>query len=382
VINYGKHYIDKSDLLSVLKTLKNGNLTQGNQIFKFESSLNKYFGSKYACVLSNATAGLYLLSELLNWKKNDVIFLSPLTFLAGANSVARSGAKPFFIDIDLKNYNMDLNILEMSLKKNANNAKAIIATDYSGIPCDWRSLRYLANKYKCSLINDNCHAMGTKYYGNTKYAIRYADFVVQSYHAVKNFTTGEGGSVLLNNKEIHKQLAMLRTHGIYKTDHRKNKKQWLYDIERIGYNFRLTDIQASLGISQIKKLNKFVNKRLKIAKVYDEFFLKFQDFHVPFKNKHFQSSYHLYPLLINFKRLNKKKEDLFTYLKKSKINLQVHYIPTYRFKFYKKKYDYNFKSFPNTEFFYKNALSLPIYFDLKIKDQKKILKNIKNFFGI
>lgn len=379
VINYGNHYTDKKDIQSVVNVLKNKNLTQGEKILEFENNLSKYFGSKFACSLSSATSGLYLISELLKWKKKDLIFLSPLTFLAGANSVARSGAFPYFIDIDKDTYNIDPNKLEHEIKKNKlKKIKAVIATDYAGAPCDWKALKYLSKKYNFVLINDNCHALGTKYYNDTKYAIKYSDFVVHSYHAVKNFTTGEGGSILTNDKKIFNTLVNLRSHGIHRNKLNLNKK-WIYDLKNIGYNFRLTDIQASLGISQLKKLNKFVTRRREIAKIYDKYLNGNRNFILPYVSKNFKSSYHLYPIQINFLKFKKTKENLLKFLFKKKINLQVHYIPTYRFEFYKKNFHYNVKSFPITEKFYKNAFSLPIFYDLKKIDQMKVIKNIFKF---
>ncbi len=336
MINYGLHYLDKEDIKSVIKVLKSKNLTQGKKVFEFENSLCNYFGAKYTCSLSSATSGLYLISQILEWKKRDIIFLSPLSFVAGANSIVRSGAFPNFIDIDNKTFNIDPNKLEYAIKKNKlDKIKAVIATDYSGVPCDWKALRFLANKYNFILINDNCHAMGSKYYNDTRYAIKYADLVVHSYHAVKNITTGEGGSVLTNNKKIFERLIKLRSHGIEREKKHLHKK-WIYDLNEIGYNFRLTDIQASLGISQLEKLNNFVTKRRKIAKIYDNIFEKISHCNIPFDNKNFKSAYHLYPLQINFSALKKTKEKLMKFLLDRKINLQVHYIPTYRFKYYKK----------------------------------------------
>lgn len=379
MINYGQHYLDKKDFLGVLEVLSSKNLTQGKFVEIFEKNLVNYFGSKYACSISNATSGLYLLSEIFNWNKNDDIFLSPLTFLAGANSVARSNAKPNFIDINKDNYNLDLNILEHQIKKKKYSAKAIIATDFAGLPCDWKSLRFIANKYQCRLINDNCHALGSSYYNSRKYAAKYADCVVQSYHAVKNFTTGEGGSVLTNNKKIYEKLKSLRSHGIFKNTYSRKSKPWWYDMSSIGYNFRLTDIQASLGISQIKKLNIFVKRRREIAKIYDTFFNYYNDIQIPWSNKNFKSSYHLYTLQINFKKFKKKRENLFNFFWKRNINLQVHYIPTYKFKFYKKKYNINEKNFPNTEKFYENEISLPIFYKLENSMVQKISESLIKF---
>ena len=384
MINYGRHFIDSNDIRAVLKVLKGNNLTQGAQIINFEKKLNNYFGSKYACVVSNGTSALYILSDILGWEKNDVIFSSPISFMAGSNSILRKGAKPFFIDIEKTSYNIDPNIIEEKLKnkKIKKNAKAIIATDYAGHPCDWKSLNYLANKYNLVLINDNCHSMGSSYLNKKNYAIKYADFVVQSYHAVKNFTCGEGGSILTNNKEKYEKIKLLRNHGIERNKNKYNQKGlWFYDMLSLGSNYRLTDMQAALGISQIKKLDKFVSYRRKKAMFYREYLKKIDFVSTPSENKDVKHSYHLYPVLINFKKLKKNKQEMFRYFKQNKINLQMHYIPTYKFSFYKKMFKYDRRKYPNSENFYQNSFSLPIFYGMKNLDQIKVINVLKNYLG-
>ncbi len=201
IINYGKQTIENSDIQSVLKTLKSGYLTQGPKVQEFEKLLNKKFGSKYSAVVSNGTAALFIVAKALGWKKKDVIITSPITFLASANCIESTGAKVDFVDINDNDFTIDIHHLETKLKYNKK-IKAIVAVDYAGHPCDWKLLRRLADKYKIKLINDNCHAIGSKYFDNFKYAIKYADIVTHSYHAVKSITTGEGGAILTNQKKF------------------------------------------------------------------------------------------------------------------------------------------------------------------------------------
>ena len=382
MLNYGRHYIDSSDIRAVQKALKSNNLTQGIEIIKFEKKLNNFFGSKYACALSNATSALYILGDILDWKKNDIIFCSPISFMAGSNSILRKKTKPFFIDIERKYYNIDPNLIEdnLKIKKIKKNAKAIIATDYAGHPCDWKALKYLADKHNLILINDNCHSMGSSYFNMKSYAIEYADYVVQSYHAVKNFTCGEGGGILTNNRENYEKIKLIRNHGI-KRDFKKQQKigPWFYDMLTLGSNFRMTDMQAALGTSQLTKLNKFVTFRRKKAKFYTKYLGQLENVEVPTENKYIKHSYHLYPILIDFSKIKKTKKSMFYYFKKNQINLQTHYIPTYKFSFYKKLFKYDYKNFPNSENFYKRSLSLPLFYKINLCDQIKVIDVLKSF---
>ena len=382
MINYGKHYLDKNDINSINNVLKRKLLTQGNEIEKFEKNLCQYFGSKYALAVSSGTAALNIISKILDWKKDDIIFCSPITFVSSSNCILHQGASPLFIDINKDTFNIDTDLLKKQLRKKkiSNKAKAIIATDFGGNPCDWRELKKISKKYNLVLINDNCHALGASMENNKKYAVKYADIISHSYHAVKNMTTGEGGSILTNNKKIFDKAKILRSHGIIKNINKS--EPWNYEMIQLGSNNRLTDIQATLGSSQLKKLNKFVKYRQSLAKFYDinfsdtKYFLKQK---IEKKNK---SSYHLYPLIIDFKKLKKKKSNLFKYLKKKEIFLQVHYKPIYKFKYYRSIKIFRNVSLKNAESFYKKEVSLPIYYGLSKKNQIRIINYIKKFLNI
>jgi dTDP-4-amino-4,6-dideoxygalactose transaminase len=377
-INYGQHFIDRQDILSVVEVLKSNFLTQGKSVKNFESNLNSYFGSKYSCVVSNGTAALYLAAHALNWKRGDIVFCSPITFLASSNCILSQKATPYFIDINDTSYNIDPYLIEKKLKINSvkNKAKAIVATDFAGNPCDWEMLKYLSKKYSLKLINDNCHAMGAKYQGSKKYAVKFADIVTQSYHPVKNFTTGEGGSILTNSLSIYNKIQTLRSHGINRN--KKEIKLWGYRMIDFGYNYRLTDIQAALGISQLKKLDKFVEYRNRLAKLYDEHLKHNIYCKIPEANKNIYQGRHIYPLLIDFKKLKKTREDLFRLFNKNNIKLQVHYIPIYQQPYYKNTLVKKFNC-PIAEDFYSKEVTLPLYFNLKKKDQLKCI-NILNEF--
>ncbi len=373
IINYGKQTIDNSDIESVIKTLKSGYLTQGPKVKEFEKALNKKFGSKYSVVVTNGTAALFIVAKTLGWKKNDVIVTTPITFVASANCVESTGAKVEFVDINKYNFTIDIPSLEKKLKSNKK-IKGIIAVDYAGHPCDWKSLRKLANKYKVTLINDNCHAMGSKYFQDSKYAIKYADVVTHSYHAVKSITSGEGGSILTNQKKLHKKFLNIRSHSMNKNS---KKASWFYSINEVGFNYRLSDIQCALGISQLKKLDRFIYKRRKIAELYRKLLKNDKRFILPYEDKNVYHSYHLFPLQINFNFSKITKKSLFNKMMKSGFRLQVHYIPIHLQPYYKKKYKFKRKDFINSEKFYENVLSLPLYPSLNFKDVKKVVKVLK-----
>ena len=373
IINYGRQTIDNSDIKSVVKTLKSNYLTQGPKVLEFEKAINKKFGSRYSVAVSNGTAALFIATKALGWKKKDIIITTPITFLATANCIENLGAKTDFVDINEKDFTIDIKKLEKKLKKNKK-IKGVIAVDYAGHPSDWKSLRKLADKYKFTLINDNCHAIGAKYNNNLKYAIKYADIVTHSYHPVKTITTGEGGAILCKDKKIYKKVVRTRSHSIIKN--KPNIKSWHYDVYEVGFNYRMSDIQCALGLSQLKKLSQFVKKRRLIANYYKKLLKDDKRFILPSENKDIFHSYHLFPLQIDFNKTKINKSILFKKMKKKGINLQVHYIPIYRQPFYRKKYNFKKENFKNSERFFKRVLSLPIYPSLTFKEANRVIKTI------
>jgi perosamine synthetase len=381
MISYGKQSIDQSDIDAVIKVLKGDWLTQGVAVETFEDDLQKYFGAKHVCAVSNGTAALHLAALSLGWQSNDIIITSPLTFLATANCILYAGATPDFVDIDPISYTIDPNKVEKKLKHYRSigkNVKAVIGIDFAGHPCDWKALRDIADNYSLQLVNDNCHALGATFQNDKQYAVKYADLVTQSYHPVKHITTGEGGAVLTNNSELDERVRRLRTHGISKNPNllETNDGPWYYEMHEMGFNYRITDFQCALGSSQLKKLDNFLEKRREIAKIYDESFFNVDNMKIPKNHNYKQHGYHLYPLQIDFDKLTLTKLEFFEKMKESGINLQVHYIPVHLQHYYQKNYGFNSGDFPVSERFYRNEVSLPIYAELSRKEVRIVVNNI------
>ena len=382
IIKYGSQTISKEDIKLTTKVLSNDYLTQGPEVINFENNLKKNFGAKYCSAVSSGTAALHLAVMSLSLAKNSKIITTPMTFVATSNSIIMNNLIPEFVDIESSSYTIDLNKLEHKLKKDKK-VKAVIGVDYAGNICDWESLSFLSKKYNIKLINDNCHAIGTKYKGKINYACKYADIVTQSYHPVKAITTAEGGSILTNNKKIYEKVSKLRSHGINRSNELKKKHgSWYYSIEELGYNYRLTDIQSALGNSQLKKLNKFISERRRLAKIYNNEFKGISELTIPKQRENCRHSYHLYPLLIDFKRLKMSKKNFFLIMQKKEIYMQVHYVPVHYHQYYKKKFNLKKGDFPISENFYDKEVSLPIYPSLKKNQIFKVINNIKNILSI
>jgi len=285
MIPYGRQFIDKEDIEAVLKILKSDWITQGPKIQEFEKALAKYCGARYAVVCSSGTAALHLAYLTAGLKKGDEVITSPNTFAATANMLLAVGAKPVFCDIRLDTYNIDESQIEKLI---ISRTKAIVPVHFAGHPCEMEKISKIAKKHKLLVIEDACHALGAKYKNLKVGSCKYSDMAVFSFHPVKSITTGEGGAILTNNEKFYKKLILLRSHGIHKDEKDKNI------MTELGYNYRLTDIQAALGISQFKKLDGFIRARRRVIKWYEKELKNIKDIILPQELKDIYSAWHIY----------------------------------------------------------------------------------------
>ncbi len=377
MLYYGEPTISDFQIKKVSSVLKKKYITQGKETEKFEKSLSKNLGCKYSVVVSSGTAALHLAGKTLGWKKGDIIICTPITFVASCNSILFNNARPYFIDIEKNSNNLDPSKLENVIKKFSKikkKIKAVVVTDLGGTLSDWRYLYKLKKKYKFQIVNDKCHSIGSKYNGKISYSTDYSEIATLSFHAVKHITTGEGGAILTNNKKIYEKCKLLRSHGI---DRSYTKSLWDYNISEIGYNYRLSDFQSILGRYQLKDLSEKIRKRNKISKFYNSKFKNLKNIKIPLEKKNNLNANHLYILKIDFSKFKINKKIFFRKALKLGLRLQQHYIPIYKFN-YIKKYMLNKKiNFPVSELYNKQALSLPIHNNLKMKDLLKVVNIIK-----
>lgn len=383
MINYSKQSINSSDIKAVNRTLRSDFLTQGPKTYEFEQKLKKFTGAKYSIVVNSASSALLVSCMSLNLKKTDIIWTVPNTFVASANCVLISGHKIDFVDIDDSSWNISLEKLKTKLKKakiKKRLPKAIIIVHLAGLAVDPIELKKLSKKYKFYIIEDASHSIGGKYYDKKVGCCKWSDLCVFSFHPVKIITTGEGGAITTNSKKLYEKMLLFKNNGITKDEKKFQKSNlgpWYYEQQSVGYNFRMSDIQASLGINQLKRINLMIKKRNKIAKIYK---MKLKSLPIKFQKieKSFFSTFHLFIIRLkeNNSRLHKK---LFIYLRKNKVNVNLHYLPVHLQPFYR-KLGFKKGDFPNSERYSENAVSLPVYPDLNLSKQIRVINLIKKFF--
>ena len=381
-IPYGRQNITEEDIEAVIETLKSDYLTQGPKIGEFEKTFAKYVGAKYAVAVNNATAGLHLSAISLGVNPGDKIIVTPMTFAASANCVRYCGGEVVFCDIDKDTYLIDIKKLEDRLRKAPSRTyKGLILVDFAGYPLNLEAFRKLADTYGIWIIEDACHAPGgffkdskgrRQYCGNGNWA----DVSVFSFHPVKHIATGEGGMVTTNSKELYDKLCLYRTHGITKDSKllTENHGGWYYEMQELGFNYRITDFQAALGISQLKRADAGLKRRQLIARRYNEAFAKNDNIKTPFVSDDVFHAYHLYIIQVE------DRLGLYNYLREQGIYAQVHYVPLHLMPYYAQRGNKK-GDFPVVEDYYEHCLSLPIYPTLTDEEQSYVIANVLRFLN-
>ncbi len=384
MIPYSKQSISIIDALRVARQVKFKSLTQGNQIKEFENSVADYVGSKYAVAVSSATAGLHLAHLAIGNPIGSNVATSPISFVASANTIIYAGHTPFFVDIDFDSGSMSVDKLIDLI--NQTKISTVVPVHYAGLPCDMKRIHEVCKEKNISIIEDAAHALGATYDSGEKVgSCTYSDMTVFSFHPVKSITTGEGGMITTNNENLYGKLLKLRTHGIQRKEVSFQNKilgysdgqpnLWYYEMDSLGYHYRLTEIQAVLGYSQMKKIDKFMKARQSIAKRYDKYLSNIKNIKKSQSKNNGGSANHLYTIKIDFTKIKSSRNDLMSKLREIGIVTQVHYIPIPLHPYYK-QLGYDVDNLPNTMNFYFQILSIPIYPKLSILKQFKVYKNL------
>ncbi|MED1441250.1 UDP-4-amino-4,6-dideoxy-N-acetyl-beta-L-altrosamine transaminase [Aeribacillus composti] len=370
---YGRQWIDEDDIEAVIEVLKGSYLTTGPYLAKFEQAVAEYVGAKYAVAFSNGTAALHGACFAAGIGNGDEVITTPMTFAASANCVIYQGGTPIFSDIDEKTYNIDPNKIE---EKISDKTKAIIPVDFTGQPTELDGILEIAKKHNLVVIEDAAHALGAVYKGKKVGSI--SDMTMFSFHPVKHITTGEGGIITTNNREYYDKLLQFRSHGITREKDKLNEFHgpWYYEMQFLGYNYRMTDIQAALGTSQLKKVDKFVELRRKYVAMYNEAFKDIDEIITPFQHEDGQSSWHLYIIRLKLDKLTASRREIFEALQQQNIGVNVHYIPVHLQPYYQ-QLGYKKGICPNAEKLYEEMITLPLFPAMSEKDVNDVIKAVK-----
>lgn len=374
---YGKQTIEQDDISEVIKALQSDYLTTGPQISKFEQELAKKVGAKEAVAVGNGTQALHIACIAAGLGPGDYAIVPTLTFLATANAVRYCGADVIFCDSDPDTGLIDIEALKVLLETNKDkNIKAVLPVHLAGQLVDLPAIRKLADEYGLKIIADTCHALGsTSTKEETSYKAgecRYEDMATFSFHPVKTIATGEGGAITTNNSKLADRMRRLRSHGM---EHKTQSGPWFYEMNELGYNYRITDIQCALGLSQLKKLDRFIEERRELAKIYDKLLAQCAPLILPPKREDNQNTaWHLYALRVDFEAIGKSRAEVMMSLREKGIGTQVHYIPVHTQPYYEALYGK--QELPGANRYYERTLSIPLYPLLEKEDAHKIIQEI------
>ena len=385
MIPYGRQTISEADIAAVVRVLQSDFLTQGPQVPAFEDSLKNYCGAQHAVAVNSATSALHLACLALGLGKGDSLWTSPITFTASANCARYCGADVDFVDIDPNTLNMSPAALEAKLKAakvSGSLPKIVVPVHFSGESCDMRKIHALSKEYGFKIIEDASHAVGGSYQGGKVGNCQYSDITVFSFHPVKIITTAEGGAALTNSPELAAKLALLRSHGITRDPEEMTQEPdgaWYYQQIDLGYNYRMTELQAALGVSQMTRIDEFVARRHELAARYDRLLVHLP-LVLPQRNPQNRSALHLYPVQVRADS-GKTRRQVFDFLRQNGIGVNVHYIPVHTQPYYRQHFGFKPGDFPAAEAYYAGAISIPLYFGLTEAEQDKVVEVLARAFG-
>lgn len=373
-IGYGHQYIDDADIQAVVDVLKSDYLTSGPKIVETEKKICEITGAKHAVLIANGTAALHAACFAAGINHGDEVITTPLTFAASANCILYCGGKPVFADVNPETYNIDPSNIEKCI---TDRTKAVIAVDFTGQAVEIERIRDICDRHGLILIEDAAHSLGTKY--NSKPVGSLADMTEFSFHPVKTCTAGEGGAITTNDEELYKRLILFRTHGITRVKDWMDKETeggWYYQQVALGYNYRMTDMQAALLSSQLDKLDMFATKRKELVKQYDEAFNSIPEITIQKEIPESDTVRHLYILQFNLEMLKCGRKEIYEALQAEGVGVNVHYIPTYSFPYYQ-KLGYKMGTCPNAEKIYERIITIPLYYSLTDRQQNQVIEAVK-----
>lgn len=373
-IPYGTQWIDENDINEVVKVLRSDWITTGPKIKEFEDMLCSYIGCRHCVAVNSGTSALDIAVQVLELPKGCEVITTPFTFVATCNAIIYNDLKPVFADICSDTFNIDPEDIRRKITKDT---KAIIYVDYAGQPCDIKAIREIADEFDLYLIEDACHAIGAEYEGRK--VGNFADLTIFSFHPVKHITTGEGGAVVTDNSSYYEKLLLLRNHGIDKDaqDRYGPNASWSYDMKYLGRNYRITDFQTALGISQLKKLDNFIKKRNRLVSMYGILLNDVDLIQLPVVKNDSKPAWHLYTILLD---RTIDRNEFFKYMRSANIGVNLHYIPVYKHSYYVNNFKFNGNDFPVTEDIFKRIITLPLFPGMTARETEYVVDSI--FKGI